>query len=71
MVKIDTNDLISMKEAANIRKVTLSSISELVKRGRLSFVEIGGHKFLKRDEVSNFVESKGGRPRKKKAGDEK
>jgi hypothetical protein len=65
MVKIDTDDLISIKTSAEIRKVSIATMSELVKRGRFTITVIDGVKFLKRDEVLNFVKSKGGRPKKK------
>jgi hypothetical protein len=66
MTKIETDNLISIKTAAEIRKVTISAVSDLVRRGKLSVVEIDGVKFLKRDEVLNYEKEKGGRPKKGK-----
>lgn len=63
---LDLTDLISQTEAADIRGVTRASINELVKRGRLSTVNIGGKTFLRRSEVLNFEPDKGGRPPKPK-----
>jgi len=66
MVKIDTDDLISIKTSAELRNVSIATMSELVKRGRFTITEIDGVKFLKRAEVLKFenIKSKGGRPKK-------
>lgn len=66
MVKIETDDLISITNAAKLRKVSQQAMSDLVKRGKVSAIEIDGVKFLRRDEVLNYVASKGGRPKKGK-----
>lgn len=59
-------ELISQTEAARLRGVSTSAISDLIKRGRLHPVEVGGHRLLRRTEVMNFTPSKGGRPPSKK-----
>jgi hypothetical protein len=64
MVKIDTDELISIKTASELRQVSISAISLAVKRGVFTVVEIDGVKFLKRDDVLNYEKSKGGRPKK-------
>ena len=64
MVKIDTDDLVSIKTASELRNVSISAISLAVKRGVFSVLLIDGVKFLKRDEVINYQNSKGGRPKK-------
>jgi hypothetical protein len=64
-------DLITQSEAAKLREVSPEAIADLIKRGRLSVMEVGGKKFLRRTEVVNFKPLKGGRPSKaiiKKAG---
>lgn len=63
-MKIKLEDLITQKEAAEIRGVTSQSINDLVKRGKLSTVTIGRRKFLLRSEVKNYKPEVGGRPRK-------
>lgn len=65
--KVDLEDLISQVEAAELRGVSRASINELVKRGRLNAVEIGGKTFLRRSEVLSFEPEKGGRPPKLRA----
>jgi excisionase family DNA binding protein len=55
-------DLVTQAEAARIRGVSREAIYGLVARGKLSVVEIGGHKFLKRSEVKNYSPEIGGRP---------
>jgi excisionase family DNA binding protein len=55
-------DLITPAEAARLRGVTRSAITDLVKRGRLSSIEVGGRPFLYRKEVMNFKPEITGRP---------
>jgi hypothetical protein len=66
-MKIDPSELISQQEAANIRGVSIQAVHSLVKRGRLTTIEIGGRKFLLRKEVEAFEPDVGGRPRKDKS----
>jgi hypothetical protein len=66
MKKEELLDLISIKDAAELRGVTIEAISDLIRRGRLTPVEIAGKRFLKRSEVTNFEPQKGGRPSTKK-----
>ncbi len=61
---LDPDDLISQAEAADLRGVTRASINELVTRGRLRSVTIGGKVLLYRSDVEAFEPSKGGRPPK-------
>jgi len=58
-------DLISISDAARLRNVSHQAILDLMKRGKLVHVEVGGRKFLRRSEVENYEPSKGGRPAKK------
>jgi excisionase family DNA binding protein len=62
---VKLSDLITQKEAAEIRGVTPQSIYDLVKRGKFTTVTIGKRKFLLRSEVKKYKPSTGGRPRKK------
>ena len=66
-MKIDLNDLISQKEAAEIRGCSTQTINSLVKRGKLKTYVIGGKKLVSKKEVQNYTPSKGGRPRKNPA----
>jgi excisionase family DNA binding protein len=63
-MKADVNDLITQAEAARIRGVSREAIYGLVARGKLSVVEIGGQKFLKRSDVQRYAPESGGRPSK-------
>lgn len=65
MVKVDVLQLVSPKEAAQIRKVSVQAIHHLVKRSRFTIVEVSGKKFLLRQEVENFKPDTGGRPKTK------
>lgn len=63
MKREEIADLISIAQAAKIRGVTIEAISDLIRRGRLTVVEIADKRFLKRSEVESFRPSKGGRPK--------
>jgi hypothetical protein len=67
MKKEELLDLISIKQAAQLRGVTIEAISDLIRRGRLHTIEIAGKRFLRRSEVTNFKPQKGGRPSTRKA----
>jgi hypothetical protein len=56
-------DLITQAEAARLRGVTQVAIADLIKRGRLTPVDIAGRKHLRRSEVLDFTEKPAGRPR--------
>jgi excisionase family DNA binding protein len=58
----DLEDLITQAEAARIRAVSREAIYDLVARGKLKVVEIGGQKFVSRSEVENYEPQAGGRP---------
>ncbi len=66
MKKEELLDLITQSEAARLREVSPEAIADLIKRGRLTAIELGGRKFLRRSEVINFEALPGGRPSKKK-----
>lgn len=61
----DLSELISISEAAKIRGVTHGAIQDLIRRGKLSAVEIGGRRLLNRSEVETFKPKSIGRPKKK------
>ncbi len=54
------DDLISQKEAAEIRGVSRASINGLIKRGRLKPVAVAGKVLLSRSEVESFERQKPG-----------
>ncbi len=54
-------DLISQAEAARIRDVTRAAIRDLIRRGRLRSVEVGGRELVYRSEVEAFEKDKPGR----------
>jgi hypothetical protein len=65
------SDLITQSEAATLRGVSLASINDLVRRGRLRSVEQFGKRLVYRTDVLSFAPSPGGwpkgKPRKKTA----
>lgn len=62
---IKLSDLISQKEAAELRGVTIQAIAHLIKAGRFTTVEVGGRTMLLRKEVLAYKPKRAGRPRKK------
>jgi excisionase family DNA binding protein len=60
-------DWITQAEAARVRGVSPQGISDLIRRGRLQTLRIGGKTFVRRSEVEAFTPTTGGRPRKKVA----
>jgi excisionase family DNA binding protein len=66
-IQIDLDDLISQKEAAQVRGCSVQTIHSLIKRGKLKTFIIGGKVFVSRKEVKGYKPSKGGRPKKKLA----
>lgn len=58
------DDVITQAEAARLRGVTIAAIADLMKRERLSVVEIAGRKHVLRSEVLAFKELPTGRPKK-------
>ena len=62
---IKLEDLISQKEAAEIRGVTVQAIDYLIKSGRLQGVKVAGRVCVLRKEVENFEPKRTGRPKKK------
>jgi excisionase family DNA binding protein len=67
----DLEGLISISEAARVRSVSHAAIQDLIKREKLSSIEIGGRRFLRRDEVESFSPESVGRPPKSAPGTEK
>jgi excisionase family DNA binding protein len=66
-MRVDLSKLITQKEAAEIRGCTPQAINQLVQRGSLKTIEIGGRRLVFRDEVEKFKPSVGGRPKGKPA----
>jgi len=58
------DDWISQAEAARIRGVSRQAISKLVKAQRIRTIVLGGHTLINRNDVSEFVPAKAGRPRR-------
>jgi len=56
----DVGDLITIAEAARLRGVSRSAISELVRRGRLRSIEMFGRVLVYRSEVESFQKQKPG-----------
>ena len=66
-MKFDPSELVSTRQAAEIRGVSVQAIQHLIKHDRFTIIEIGERKFLLRKEVESFVPDVGGRPRKDSA----
>jgi excisionase family DNA binding protein len=59
----DMSDLISQAEAARLRCVTRAAIQDLVRRGRIRSVNVGGRALVYRSEVVNYEKGEPGRPK--------
>lgn len=57
------SDLISQAEAARIRGVTRAAIADLIKRGKLRSVMVGGRALVYRSEIENYEKGEPGRPK--------
>jgi len=66
-MKIDLSEVVSQREAAKMRGVSIQAIHKLMKRGRFTVIEVSGKRFLLRKEVEAFVPRRTGRPRKDSA----
>src|ERR1700679_582657 len=65
---VKLEDWISQAEAARIRGVSQQAIVNLIRRGRLTTVNMAGRTVVLRSEVENFIAKlKGGRPSKQVA----
>ncbi len=62
--------MISQAEAARIRGCKQQAIFNLIARGKLQTIKIGGKTFVRRSEVEAYVPDPGGRPRKETAEDD-
>lgn len=61
----EMNDLISQAEAARLRGVTRAAVQDLVRRGRIRSVEVGGRALVYRSEIENYEQGEPGRPKKR------
>jgi predicted DNA-binding protein (UPF0251 family) len=63
-----SKEYISQAEGARIRGVSQQAIADLIRRGKLAAVTVGGRTLVLRSEVESFIpQPKVGRPPKKKA----
>jgi excisionase family DNA binding protein len=60
----DMTDLISQAEAARLRGVTRAAIQDLVRRGRIRSVNVGGRSLVYRSEVESYEKGEPGRPKR-------
>lgn len=56
----DLSDLISQAEAARFRGVSRAAIRDLIRRGHLRSVEVGGRELVYRSEVEAFEKGRPG-----------
>ena len=62
----EMGDLISQAEAARLRKVTRAAIQDLVRRGRIRSVNVGGRSLVYRSEIETYEKGEPGRPKSDK-----
>lgn len=63
-VNLNPKDLVTYTTAARIRGVSRQAISRLVQRGKLTMIEIDGHKYVSRVELEKYKPGIGGRPKR-------
>ncbi len=61
MNEIDLMDLVTLTTASKLRGVSFQAIQNLVRRRKLSVVEIDGVKFVKRSEIISYKRGKSGK----------
>jgi len=59
----EMGDLISQAEAARLRGVTRAAIQDLVRRGRIRSIDVGGRALVYRSEIANYEQGEPGRPK--------
>lgn len=65
-------DLVTLTTASKLRGVSFQAIQNLVRRGKLSVIEIDGVKFVKRSEIIGYTRGKSGqKPKIKEEDNEK
>lgn len=67
MTKIDTNELLTVSQAAELRGVSRQAINHLIRQGKLEAVDIAGRRFVRRSALDKFEPDRGGRPKETKA----
>lgn len=60
----EMGDLISQAEAARLRGVTRAAIQDLVRRGRIRSVNVGGRSLVYRSDIESYEKGEPGRPRR-------
>ena len=60
----EPSNWISQAEAARIRGVSRQAINNLVQRGKLSKIDVGGYALVSRTEVEQFAPAPSGRQKK-------
>jgi hypothetical protein len=65
-ITINTDDWVSIPQAAEIRGTTRQAITKLVNKGRFKTVVIGGYTLVNRKDVETFKPVNTGRPKERK-----
>lgn len=64
-ITINTNDWISIPQAAEIRGTSRQAITKLVGKGRFKTIVVGGYTLVNRKDVETFEPVNTGRPKKR------
>ena len=66
--KIDTDQLLTVPQAARLLKVSSAAIHKAIKRDRLRYLKLGGIFLIQRADLIQYRKSKsvGGRPKRKR-----
>lgn len=63
---VDYSEWISQAEAARVRGTSRQAIAKLVKLNRLATLEVGGRRFVRRQDILSYEPLHAGRPKVKR-----
>jgi len=63
MVHIDSEELLTVTQAAELRGVSRQAINHLIRQNKLDAVDIAGRRFVRRSALEKFEPDRGGRPK--------
>ena len=64
--KVETEDLLTVAQAAKLLKISAAAIHKAIKRNRLPYVKLGGRFLIQRADLIQYSKNKsvGGRPKR-------
>jgi excisionase family DNA binding protein len=64
--KVETDELLTVAQAAKLLNISAAAIHKAIKRDRLAYIKLGGRFFIRRADLIQYSRNKsvGGRPKK-------